>query len=57
MTDSQKESLNTLYIIECPHKKKIAGRYICLIHDIPCQYILKNNLKCLAEKDNEEGEE
>lgn len=57
MTDSQRESLNSLYIIECPHKKLIAGQYICLIHDKPCQYILNNNLNCLAEKYNDEREE
>lgn len=55
MTDSQKESLDQLSIIECPHRKYMNGIYICLIHDVPCQYILNNEeLICIAKQCREE---
>lgn len=57
MTDSQKESYEKLAIIECPHRKSIGGVLICLIYDVPCDYIIKNNLGCKAINDFEEGEE
>lgn len=57
MTDSQKESYEKLAIIECPHRKSIGGVLICLIYDVPCDYIRKNNLGCKAINDFEEGEE
>lgn len=46
-----------LAIFECPHRKSIGGVIICLIYDVPCDYVRKNNLDCKAINDLEEGEE
>ena len=56
MTNSLKESSDNSFTLECPHRMKIGGRYMCLIHDAPCQYILDNELYCLAKNCNKEEE-
>ncbi len=57
MTNRTKESLDNLFMLDCPHRMKIGGLYMCLIHDAPCQYILDKELHCSAKNNNKEGEE
>ena len=57
MDNNHIKPYESLAIIECPHRKSIGGILICLIYDIPCDYVRKNNLECQAINDLGEGEE